>query len=224
MKRLIQLYKDAFGGLSRPAWVLSAVMLINRSGTMVLPFLSIYLTSSLDFDLKQAGVIIACFGMGSMAGSFLGGWLTDKFGHFPIQVLSLFVGGIMFMVLAAIEGYWHLAIGIFLLSTVSESFRPANASSVSFYAKSENVSRAFSLNRMAINLGFSIGPAIGGLLAAISFKFLFLADGLTCMAAAVFFYLYFRNIKGHDPKTADGKNEASNSKPAFYDKRFILFT
>ena len=154
MSRIIQLYKNAFSGLSLPAWMLGLVMLINRSGTMVLPFLGIYLTSSLGFTLEQTGVILSCFGVGSMAGSFLGGWFTDKFGHFYVQFLSLVLGGIMFTFLSYINSYYQLAIGILLLSTVAESFRSANASSVSFYAKPENVSRAFSLNRMAINLGF----------------------------------------------------------------------
>lgn len=224
MKRLIQLYKDAFSGLSRPAWMLSLVMLINRSGTMVLPFLGLYLTSALKFDLEQTGIILSCFGIGSMAGSFLGGWLTDKFGHFYVQFLSLVLGGIMFIILANVSAFYTLAGGILLLSTIAESFRPANASSVSFYVRPENVTRAFSLNRMAINLGFSIGPALGGVLAAISFRFLFLADGVTCLAAGILFFFYFKKIKGHDPKKSEKESGVADAAPAYKDFRFILFT
>ena len=224
MKQIIQLYKNAFSGLSRPAWMLSLVMLINRSGTMVLPFLGIYLTSSLGFNLEQTGIILSCFGIGSMAGSFLGGWLTDKFGHFYIQFLSLVLGGIIFIFLANVDGFYQMSIGILILSTIAESFRPANASSVSFYAKPENVSRAFSLNRMAINLGFSIGPAIGGMLAAISFKLLFLADGITCIIAGIFFFIYFKDLKGHSPKESTGHDSEKKSSPAYKDNQFIMFT
>ncbi len=190
---------------------------------MVLPFFSIYLTSYLEFSLEQSGVILACFGFGSMAGSFLGGWLTDRFGHFYIQFLSLVIGGILFLIISFIEIYYQLAIGIFILSTVAESFRPANASSVSFYAKPENVSRAFSLNRMAINLGFSVGPAIGGLLAAVSFKLLFLADGITCIIAGLFFFFYFRNVQGHTPKKHHEKGDSYIKKSAWKDKKFVIF-
>jgi len=224
MSQIIHLYKSAFGGLSRPAWMLSIVMLINRSGTMVLPFLGIYLTSSLGFSLEQTGVILSCFGIGSMAGSFLGGWLTDKFGNFYVQFISLFLGGIIFIFLSNVTAYYQLAVGILILSTISESFRPANAASVSFYAKPENVSRAFSLNRMAINLGFSIGPAVGGILAAISFKLLFVVDGITCMAAAVFFFLYFKNIKGHSSEEKGDNKQVEISRPAYYDRKFVIFT
>ncbi len=224
MKRLIQLYKNAFSDLSRPAWMLALVMLINRSGTMVLPFLSIYLTSALGFTLEQTGIILSAFGVGSMAGSFFGGWLTDKFGHFYVQLLSLAIGGILFLILAYIEGFYALTFGILFLSTIAESFRPANSASVSFYAKPENVSRAFSLNRMAINLGFSIGPAAGGLLAAISFKLLFIADGITCIGAGLFFYFYFRNVKGHEPKQTDPEVKKSRAISAYRDHRFLMFT
>ena len=223
MSRILQLYKNAFGGLSRPAWMLAIVMLINRSGTMVLPFLGIYLTGTLNFSIEQAGVILSCFGIGSMAGSFLGGWLTDRFGHFYVQALSLVLGGILFIVMSFVTEYYHLIFGILILSTIAESFRPANSSSVSFYAKPQNISRAFSLNRMAINLGFSIGPAIGGLLAALSFRWLFIADGTTCIAAGLFFYFYFRNVKGNEPKEEESRTPKPVVKSAYHDHRFLVF-
>lgn len=191
---------------------------------MVLPFLGIYLTSSLGFTLEQTGIILSCFGVGSMAGSFLGGWLTDRFGHFYVQFLSLMLGGVAFILLSNVDGFYPLAFGILILSTIAESFRPANAASVSFYAKPENVSRAFSLNRMAINLGFSIGPALGGLLAGISFKLLFVADGITCIIAAIFFFFYFKNIKGHEPKSTSKKEADIPIKPAYKDRQFLIFT
>ena len=223
MKRIIQLYKNAFGGLSRPAWMLAVVMLINRSGTMVLPFLGIYLTSTLHFSLEQAGVVLSCFGIGSMGGSFLGGWLTDRFGNFYVQTLSLVLGGIIFILLSFVTEYYHLVFGILILSVIAESFRPANASSVSFYARPENISRAFSLNRMAINLGFSIGPAIGGLLAAISFRWLFIADCTTCIAAGLFFYFYFKNVKKNEPKEGNVDIPIPIAKSVYKDRRYLVF-
>lgn len=221
--RIVSLYKNAFGGLSRNAWMLALVMLINRSGTMVMPFLGIYLTSALGFSLKEAGIVLSCFGVGSMAGSFLGGWLTDKFGSFYIQFLSLVLGGVLFIVVSGITSFYSLAVAVFILSTVAESFRPANSSSVSFYARPENISRAFSLNRMAINLGFSIGPGLGGLLAAISFRWLFIADGVTCIAAGLFFFFYFRNVKGHQPAEKHRVVEDGKFKNAYHDYRFLIF-
>ncbi|MCY7350383.1 MAG: hypothetical protein LH606_06920 [Cytophagaceae bacterium] len=70
---IIQLYRNAYGGLSRSVWLLSGAMLINRSGSMVVPFLSVYLTQSLHFSIGQAGLVMGCFGAGAMLGVFVGG-------------------------------------------------------------------------------------------------------------------------------------------------------
>ncbi|WP_205504482.1 MFS transporter [Rufibacter psychrotolerans] len=199
MKRILSLYGNAFGGLSKEAWLLAAVMFINRSGAMVVPFLSVYLTEALGFSLQQVGVLLSLFGAGSMCGTFLGGWLTDKIGHFKVQFFSLVLGGSWFFVMLLLERFALFAGGIFLLSLLTECLRPANASSVSSYARPENVTRAFSLNRMAINLGFSIGPALGGVLATVSYQFLFMADGVTCLTAGALFFFYFRHKQGHAP-------------------------
>lgn len=225
MKKVLLLYRNAFGGLSRPAWMMSLVMLINRSGAMVTPFLSVYLTEVLGYTLKEAGIILSMYGLGSVCGSFLGGWLTDKVGHFKVQFLSLTVGGSLYFVLLSLKSFETLMAGIFILSLVNDTLRPANASSIASYARPENVTRAFSLNRMAINLGFSIGPALGGLLAAISYRWLFIADGTTCILAGLFFFFYFRNRQGHDAQQeADNPNEGTTKQRSPYrDGYFILF-
>jgi predicted MFS family arabinose efflux permease len=203
--------------------MLALVMLINRSGTMVLPFLSIYLTGALGYTVGQAGIILSMFGLGSMCGAYLGGWLTDRVGHFKVQFLSLILGGLLFFVLSGISQFMSLAIGVFVLSLVADSMRPANAVSVAFYARPENVSRAFSLNRMAINLGFSIGPALGGLLAAVSYRMLFVADGITCIGAGILFFLYFRKRQGFDLPSEKKTEPVARPKSPYRDFYFVIF-
>lgn len=189
---------------------------------MVVPFLSVYLTDSLKFTIEQAGIILTAFGVGSMTGALLGGWLSDRLSPFLVQVLSLLLGGGMFLVLAHITTYHLLLGGIFLLSVISECLRPANSASIALYARPENVTRSFSLNRMAINLGFSIGPAIGGLLASISYYWIFVADGFTCIAAGIFFYLYFRQMP-NQKQTHSMNVQAKVERSPYQDSVFLLF-
>ncbi|QHT70219.1 MFS transporter [Rhodocytophaga rosea] len=222
MTFLINLYRNAYGGLSTPAWMLALVMFINRSGSMVVPFLSVYLTDSLHFTVEQAGLILTSFGMGAMSGSILGGWLSDRLSPFVVQVLSLSLGGCLFLVMAHVSTYYWLLGGFFLLSVVSECLRPANAASVALYARPENVTRSFSLNRMALNLGFSIGPALGGILASISYYWLFVADGFTCMAAGIFFFFYFGKLPRQKKVSVD--NESALPKQSVHqDTVFLVF-
>ncbi|MCH2215608.1 MAG: MFS transporter [Flavobacteriales bacterium] len=196
--KAIEFYIDSYKGLSRPAWILACVILINRAGTMVLPFLSIYLREARDLDMNQVGIILSLFGGGALAGSLLGGWLTDKIGPFWVQTSSLVFGGICFLILKQVETFEGLAIGFFLTTVVTDSLRPANSSAVAQYTKPENLTRAYSLNRMATNLGFTLGPAIGGFLATKNYDLLFYTDACTCILAGLLFAGYFLTLTNTD--------------------------
>jgi predicted MFS family arabinose efflux permease len=178
----ISLYKNAYSGLARPVWWLGLVMLVNRAGTMVIPFLTLYLREEKHFSIGNAGLVIAFFGLGAILGNFIGGLLTDKHGFYQIQFWSLFLNGILFIVLGQMQSFWQIGSCMFVIGVVGEAFRPANAAAIAYYSLPENRTRSYSLNRLAINLGFSIGPAIGGLLA---YQAIFWVDGITCMLAAI---------------------------------------
>eukprot|EP01133_Synstelium_polycarpum_P009409 gene9409-11016_t len=226
MREFIRLYLDAYKGLSTPAWMLALVMLINRSGAMVIPFLGVYMTNHLEFSLENTGTVLSCFGIGAVAGSFLGGWLTDKVGHFKVQVCSLVLTVPMFFLLPELNTVVKLAVGVFMLSLISETFRPANSVSIAYYSKPDNIIRSFSLNRMAMNLGFSIGPALGGFLAAISYTFLFYGNAVTAFLSAILFFIYFRKLKGYEKKEShamdENKEEAGRS--PYRDVLFMAFS
>src|SRR3979490_2575996 len=95
--RTISLYKTSFAGLSSKTWLLSLVMLVNRSGTMVIPFMTIYLTQpTMGYSIGQAGIVMGIFGAGAICGGLIGGRLTDKFGFYPVQLITLTGGGVFF--------------------------------------------------------------------------------------------------------------------------------
>jgi predicted MFS family arabinose efflux permease len=158
----VTLYKQAYSGLSRNSWYLSLVMLVNRSGTMVVPFLTIYCVRQLHFSVVDAGYIMALFGAGALSGAFLGGKLTDRFGFYDLQIGALVTGGLFFIILGFQHTFISMAVGTFLLSFCNESFRPANSTAIAHYSTAENKTRSFSLNRLAVNLGWSVGGAVGG--------------------------------------------------------------
>jgi predicted MFS family arabinose efflux permease len=213
------LYKNAFNGLSKNTWYLSIVMLVNRSGTMVIPFMTMYCTQKLHFSLPQAGIIMSLFGAGAIAGAYIGGRITDNFGFYSQQVASLLSGGIMFIVTGFLHTYLSLCIGTFVLSLCNESFRPANATAIAFYSTVENRTRSYSLNRLAINLGWALGGALGGLLASVNYHLLFWVDGSTNIIAALLLLkmLPYGNSKAHIPANSPVKQRA------YHDKFYVLF-
>lgn len=172
--------------------MLSIVMLINRTGSMVLPFLGVYMADHLQFDIATIGLVLSCFGVGGMVGSWLGGYLTDKLGEYYVQLGSLLISVPLFLIYPFFTTPVSLGLLVLVQSIVSELFRPANSVAISKYARPENLTRAFSLNRMAVNLGFSIGPAMGGFLSIYSYNLLFYTNGIMTLGAAIVYYNFFK--------------------------------
>jgi predicted MFS family arabinose efflux permease len=189
-RQTIRLYQNAYTGLSPATWWLSLVLLINRSGTMVIPFMTVYLTQHLHFSIAQAGLVMACFGSGAIVGALLGGWLSDKIGFYHVQFWSLFSNGLLFILLGQMRTFEQICICVFVMSSVGDAFRPANSIAIAAYSAPENRTRSYALNRLAVNLGWSVGPAIGGILASFSYQLLFWVDGFTCIAAAVLMRIF----------------------------------
>lgn len=190
--KIIYLYTNSFKGLSKESWMLALVMLINRAGSMVLPFLGVYMTNHLHFSIENTGIVLSFFGIGSVIGSWLGGFITDKIGEYKVQSFSLLLSVPLFCLIPVFKTEIGVAAIILAQSIVSDAFRPANSVAITKYAKPENITRAFSLNRMAVNLGFSIGPALGGILSAISYEFLFFANALTALSAGILYIVFFK--------------------------------
>ncbi|MFC0775794.1 MFS transporter [Terrimonas alba] len=216
-------YKNAYSGLSHSTWLLSLIMLINRSGTMVVPFMTLYLTSpEMGYSVGQAGVVFGLFGLGAFCGAYIGGKLTDKIGYYPVQLITLTGGGILFILLGQMKTYPLICLFTFLVSFVGEAFRPANSTAIAFYSKEENRTRSYALNRLAINIGWAVGSAIGGILAKINYELLFWVDGITNILAAIVMVLFLKPV---NRAVAETSQEAAPAPAlsAFRDKTFIIF-
>ena len=222
----INLYKQAYKGLTRNIWLLSIVMLINRSGTMVLAFLTLY-NKKLGYTIEQGGWVVAIYGIGAFVGAFIGGKLSDTFGFYKIQFGALFFGGILFIVLGQMDSYLSICICTFVLSMVNESFRPANATAIAHYSTPKNRTQSFSLVRLAINLGWGVGIALGGFLASINYHLLFWVDGFTNISAAFMLLIILPSISLEQQKkpSADVPFVAGLKKipSPFKDHSFLYF-
>jgi MFS family permease len=209
---IIGLYRKAYRGLPRRAWILFAVNLVNSSGAMVIFFLSLYLTRNLGLSPARAGQALSLYGLGSLAGAFLGGWLADRIGSITVQKASLTVCGILLIALGQVRSIWGILPLLFGLALFAGMLYPANATSMSHICPPELQVKGFALNRLANNLGATIGPAVGGFLALSDYRLLFWADGLTSLVAAGVFVLIWRGagLKGA-AGTLDSAGESESS-------------
>ena len=222
LKTAFNHYINNFRGFRREIWILAIITFINRAGTMVLPFLSKYLKEDLHFTYNQVGWIMVTFGLGSMLGSWLGGKLSDKIGFYKIMIFSLFTTGISMFLIQYITTFWGLCLGMFCLMVIADMFRPAMFVSLGAYAKPENRTRALTLVRLAVNLGFAAGPALGGLIImGIGYQGLFWVDGASCIISISIFALL---VKEKKKVVYEDKTESSiKQKSVFKDRIFWVF-
>jgi len=90
--------------LPRAVHILCLGALVNRAGTMLIPFLTLYLRSELGYSVSQATSIVASYGVGALLAAVLGGYAADRLGRRRVMLVAL-VGG------AVLLGLWSLARG-----------------------------------------------------------------------------------------------------------------
>ena len=219
MKKILTAYLKAFTGLPRDAWLLALIVFINRSGSMVLFFMTLYLTEDRGFSILTAGRILGIYGLGAIAGSYLGGWLTDRWGANRVQLYSLIFGGLGYILVGYVHPVNGIAVMMLILGFLADAFRPANVTAFSMACTHETRARGFALMRLAINLGMTIGPALGGFLALRNYHLLFWVDGMTCLIAAAFFWRIF--WRRRPEKVAETSELASPTHSPWRDGPFL---
>jgi predicted MFS family arabinose efflux permease len=217
-------YRKGFANLNSDIWLLALGMLVNRSGTMVLMFASLFLTRDKGFTLEQAGFIMAFFGAGSILGSFVGGWLTDRWKPIPVMLLSLFASGAILVFLPFLNSATGITLVIFFNAFFADMYRPANSAAIYISSTDQNRTRSISLVRLATNLGFSFGPAIGGFLALwYGYVFVFLLDSITSLAACMVLFFAFRGRLNFGRPMKESVASADAGISAYRDFPYLFF-
>ncbi len=162
---------------------------------MAVPFMGLYVTHYLNRPLTDATLLISLFGCGSVLGAIAGGKLTDTIGFRPVQIFSQIISGGLFIVFAQVRHFPSLCFLTVLISFISEAFRPANFTAIATYAAEGKHTRSYSLNRLAINLGWAVGGSVGGLLASVNYQLLFWIEGISNMVAGLCIVAFLPTIK-----------------------------
>lgn len=209
--------------LPHDMWALFFTSLINRSGTMVIPFLALYLTQKIGVTPTEAGTALLVYGAAAFIAAPLTGKLSDKIGSLKVMKFALFGSGVLFFLYSFIQDYKWILAATFVLAAVNESFRPANLSLITEIVTPSQRRMAFALNRLAINAGMSIGPVIGGFLTLIDYHYLFYANAAGSIAAGI----YFSSVKWSS-LSSKKEEEADKLKPGvrfaiLNDKLFLFF-
>lgn len=189
------------GGLPRPFWVLFGGSFVNRLGTMVEPFIGVYLTQARGVPLATAGLVMTMFGVGSLLAQPVAGWLSDRFGRRVTLTGGMVATAVTMLSLGYTTSVPGLVAGMLVLGIVVDAYRPASQAIVADLVPPEDRPRAFGLLFWAVNLGFAVAMVAGGWLARSGFTVLFWVDAVTCL---VFGVLVWRAI----PETRPAREDA----------------
>ena len=212
------------GGLPREVWLLFATNLINRAGMMVLPFLVLYLMRELGFPPARAGLMLAVYGASAIVFGPIGGRLSDRIGALPVMRASLVASGCVLLLFPLARSFAAVATMTVLWSGCAEMFRPASLAAITHVVAPEQRKQAFALNRLAINLGMSIGPALGGFLATVSFRAMFAVDAVTTLlAGAVLVLTPWRAFSGVNSEARTLNGERVGPATILHDTTFLIF-
>ncbi len=175
--------------LPRPFWVLVGATFVNRFGVFVVPFLALFITRNGN-TAAQAGYAVAGYSLGGFVAAWIGGWLADRFGRNVTMAVSSLAGAACMIGMSQAVDWRALALLAFITGAVNEAGHPASAALVQDIVPPEHRVIAFAVQRFAVNLAWSLGPATAGFLAEHSFFWLFAVDAATSVVFGIIAWLF----------------------------------
>lgn len=197
-----------YSGLSKPVYMFIIAEFINNTGNFVIPFLTMFLTLSLDLTASEAGIWMMFVSLLFIPGSLIGGKLADSLNRKKIILCTLSLKAVL-LVICAFVGFnyflvWLLMLSMFVGSLASPSFRSLLAENTTL----ENRRAAYSLLYLTINLAMSISPLMAGFLFGEYIRMLFLGDAITLLLAFILYWIYIPE----EYATNSGENKMSVKK------------
>ena len=208
-------WQRTVGGFPADFWILWAGILVNRIGGLAFPFLSFFLISR-GVPQNVAAAAVSCWGIGGSSAAFFGGWSADRIGRKFTLLTGLILSVVTMFTISWFEPLFLIFACAFLAGFAYDFQRPAVSAAVADLVPVSDRVRAYALNYWAVNIGASIAPLIGGVLATISFHFLFSFEGTTSLLYFAIILFCFREPRQH----VQGVRRSPFA--AFRDRRLVL--
>ncbi|MEV6269664.1 MFS transporter [Kribbella sp. NPDC051936] len=179
-----------------PTW-LQAVMvgqLVNGAGALAWIYLTLYLVEDRGMSAQQAGFAAAAYGVGLVGGNLGGGWFGDRFGLRTAALASQLLWAISCLAMPLVPGP-SIAVVAALAGLFGGAGRPNLSALVATSLPAERRREGIALSRTASNAGFTIGPPLGGLLAAYDFSLVFVVDAVTSLVMAAIIWRWVPNAR-----------------------------
>ena len=191
----------------RSFWVLVGATFIDRlGGSLLFPFFGLYITRKFNVGMTEVGVLFLLFSLSSFVGSFLGGALTDRMGRKTMLIFGLLASSFSTLLMGFVESLQVFYVLALVSGIFTDVAGPAHQAMVADLVPENKRAEGYGILRVGFNLAVTIGPAIGGFLAAQSYLLLFVTDAVISTLTAAIVFLFIRETKpqlrpGHKPET-----------------------
>jgi MFS family permease len=179
LKRLYEEYPPRF-------WALVLLTFIDAiGGALLFPFFSLYVTYRFGVGMTEVGRLFAVFAVTGVLGTVLGGALADRWGRKGMIIFGVLASGLSSLLLGLAESFAMLFPIVFAVGIFSNAGGPARQAMVADILPERQRADGYGLIRVAFNLSATIGPALGGLIAARSYLLLFISDATISVIVAI---------------------------------------
>lgn len=186
---------------NRGMGILCVGLLVNALGaSLSIPFIAIYFHSQLGLSLSRIGLFFGAMAIVRALFQIGGGELSDYIERRPLMIYLQVLRAVVFLFVAlAIYrdwGFWVIGISFLISSIFGALFQPIANAMVADLLPAESRLDGYALTRSAGNLGWAIGPAIGGFLAEQSYGLMFAISAVITLASGVVFGVFFPRSNG----------------------------
>ena len=219
--------KEIFHDYPQQFWLLLAVSFIDRlGGALLFPFFTLYVTAKFGVGMTTVGIIFGLFSISAMAGSAFGGALSDRFGRKRMIIFGLFVSAAVTLMMGFAQDIRFFFLASVLVGLFANMGDPARQAMVADLLPPEKRTEGYGLMRIVTNLAMTLGPAIGGFMAARSYLLLFISDFAASSITAVIFALLIKETlptKSEEEAQEGLGRTILGYKVALRDKVFMVF-
>lgn len=187
-----------YEGLSKEVYVLFIGRIVNSLGAFVHPLMALILTQKIGLSVSETGIFITTLSAFQAPAMIFGGKLADTIGRRKVIIICQLLGALTLITCGFMKPSTTMAKTMILSSCIysiaSPAFEALNADITTY----KNRKASYSLLYMGSNIGFCIGPILGGLLYENYLPLIFIGDGITTLIALALIILFVKERKISD--------------------------
>jgi MFS family permease len=211
----------------RNFWVLVGASFVDTIGrTAMIPFFALYVTQRFNVGMTEAGILFAIFSIAGFFGNMIGGALADRLGRKSIILFGLVVSALSSLAMGLVNSLAAFYVLAAVVGVLSDVAGPAHGAMVADMLPEAKRAEGFGVLRVGANLAWVVGPSLGGLLAAHSYLWIFIADSVASTITAVIVYRLIPETRPPVHETAERESMAQTFRgysTPLTDRPFVAF-